>query len=306
LRYSFDEYELDTDRRELHCNGDLVSLEPQVFDLLKFLIQNRDRVVSRDDLIVAIWGGRIVSESALTSRINAVRSAVGDSGNDQRRIRTLPRKGIRFIAAVQEEPAKLGAAVAAEPISLPEMPSIAVLPFTNMSGDSEQDYFADGMAEEIITAMSRCKWLFVIARNSSFTYKGKSVDVRQIGRELGVRYIMEGSVRRAGDRLRIVGQLVDATSGAHIWGDRFEGGMSDVFELQDRITEAWSRPSNPGCSWQRSSVSNASRPPISLPTIFFFRRSSSNLSSPLRAWPQPFAASTGRSRSTPRTRVRLG
>jgi TolB-like protein len=238
LRYSFDEYELDTDRRELHCNGDLVSLEPQVFDLLKFLIQNRDRVVSRDDLIAAIWGGRIVSESALTSRINAVRSAVGDSGNDQRRIRTLPRKGIRFIAAVQEEPAKLGAAVAAEPISLPEMPSIAVLPFTNMSGDSEQDYFADGMAEEIITAMSRCKWLFIIARNSSFTYKGKSVDVRQIGRELGVRYVMEGSVRRAGDRLRIVGQLVDATSGAHIWGDRFEGGMSDVFELQDRITES--------------------------------------------------------------------
>jgi TolB-like protein len=107
-----------------------------------------------------------------------------------------------------------------------------------MSGDPEQDYFADGMAEEIITALSRCNWLFVIARNSSFTYKGKAVDVRQIGRELGVRYVLEGSVRRAGNRLRILGQLVDATSATQIWADRFEGEMSDVFDLQDRITES--------------------------------------------------------------------
>jgi TolB-like protein len=122
--------------------------------------------------------------------------------------------------------------------ALPDKPSIAVLPFTNMSDDPGQDYFADGMAEEIITALSRCSWLFVIARNSSFTYKGRSVDVRQIGRELGVRYVLEGSVRRAGNRLRFTGQLVDATSGAHIWADRFEGEISDVFDLQDRMTES--------------------------------------------------------------------
>jgi TolB-like protein/tetratricopeptide (TPR) repeat protein len=124
------------------------------------------------------------------------------------------------------------------PLALPDKPSIAVLPFQNMSGDPEQEYFADGMAEEILTALSRCKWLFVIARNSSFTYKGKAVDIRQVGRELGVRYVLEGSVRRGGNRLRFTGQLIDAISGAHIWGDRFEGELSDVFELQDRITES--------------------------------------------------------------------
>jgi TolB-like protein/predicted Zn-dependent protease len=113
-----------------------------------------------------------------------------------------------------------------------------VLPFANMSGDPEQEYFADGMAEEIITALSRCNWLFVIARNSSFTYKGKAVDVRQVGRELGVRYVLEGSVRRAGNRLRFMGQLVDTTTGAHIWADRFDGELTDVFELQDRFTES--------------------------------------------------------------------
>jgi TolB-like protein/Flp pilus assembly protein TadD len=124
------------------------------------------------------------------------------------------------------------------PLPLPEKPSIAVLPFANISGDSEQEYFADGMAEEIITALSRCQSLFVIARNSSFVYKGRSVDVRQIGRELGVRYVLEGSVRRGGNRLRITGQLIDATSGAHIWADRFEGDTSDVFALQDRFSES--------------------------------------------------------------------
>ena len=118
---------------------------------------------------------------------------------------------------------------------MPDRPSIAVLPFTNMSGDPEQNYFADGMAEEIITALSRCNWLFVIARNSSFTYRGQTVDIRQVGRELGVRYVLEGSVRRGGVRLRITGQLIDAISGAHLWADRFDGEMSDVFDLQDRI-----------------------------------------------------------------------
>jgi TolB-like protein len=118
---------------------------------------------------------------------------------------------------------------------LPDKPSIAVLPFANMSGDPEQEYFADGMVEEIITALSRIRWLFVIARNSTFTYKGQAVDVKQVGRELGVRYVLEGSVRKAGNRVRITGQLIDATNGAHLWADRFDGSLEDVFELQDKV-----------------------------------------------------------------------
>jgi TolB-like protein len=123
-------------------------------------------------------------------------------------------------------------------LPLPDKPSIAVLPFTNISGDPEQEYFADGMVEEIITALSRVKWFFVIARNSSFTFKGRAVDIKQVGRELGVRYVLEGSVRKAGNRVRITGQLIDAITCRHVWADRFEGGIEDVFDLQDRITES--------------------------------------------------------------------
>src|SRR5258707_44202 len=124
---------------------------------------------------------------------------------------------------------------AATPLPLPDKPSIAVLPFQNMSGDPEQEYFADGMVEEIITALSRIRWLFVIARNSSFTYKGRAVDVKEVGRELGVRYVLEGSVRKAGTQVRITGQLIDAVTGTHLWADRFDGSLEDVFELQDRV-----------------------------------------------------------------------
>src|SRR5262249_5216758 len=130
------------------------------------------------------------------------------------------------------------AAATAKPLALPDRPSIAVLPFQNMSGDPEQEYFADGMVEDIITALSRFKSLFVIARNSSFTYKGKAVDIKQVGRELGVRYVLEGSVRKAGDRLRISGQLIEAATGGHLWADHFDGVLEDIFELQDRITSS--------------------------------------------------------------------
>ena len=119
---------------------------------------------------------------------------------------------------------------------MPDKPSIAVLAFQNMSGDPEQEYFVDGMAEDIITALSRMRWLFVIARNSSFTYKGRAVDLKQVGRELGVRYVLEGSVRKATNRMRITGQLIDTATGAHLWADRFDGGLEDVFDLQDRVT----------------------------------------------------------------------
>ena len=245
MRYLFEEYAFDTDRRELHRGADVVSVAPQVFDLLDYLIRNRERVVSKDDLINAIWNGRIVSDAALTTRLNAARTAIGDSGEEQRLIKTLPRKGFRFVGPVREAQRPASAAVTdnpAEPpkpaLTLPDKPSIAVLPFINMSGDPEQEYFADGIVEDIITALSRFKALFVIARNSSFTYKGRAVDVKQVGRELGVRYVLEGSVRKAANRLRITGQLVDTTTGVHLWADRFDGALGDIFDLQDQVTES--------------------------------------------------------------------
>jgi TolB-like protein len=245
LRYLFEEYAFDTDRRELHRGSDIVSVAPQVFDLLDYLIRNRDRVVSKDDLINAIWNGRSVSDAALTTRLNAVRSAIGDSGEEQRLIKTLPRKGFRFVGTVLEVRGQGCIAVPDDRVELPksalvlpDKPSIAVLPFQNMSGDPDQDYFADGMVDEITTALSRFKFLFVIARNSSFAYKGKAVDIKQVGRELGVRYVLEGSVRKAAGKVRIIGQLIDAATGIHLWADRFEGDLTDIFALQDRMTES--------------------------------------------------------------------
>ena len=271
----------------------MVSVEQRVFDILSYLIRNRERVVSRDDLIALIWAGRIVSESALTTRINAARSAIGDNGQDQTLIKTLPRKGIRFVGTVYEQQSQAGrasgetgGAQTAPGLALPDRPSIAVLPFTNMSGDPEQEYFADGMTEEVITALSRCNWLFVIARNSSFTYKGKTVDVRQVGRELGVRYVLEGSVRRVGGRVRFVGQLIDASSGVHIWADRFEGEMSDVFELQDRFTESAVAAIEP--TLQIAEIDRLKKKPAANLNayIFFYARSSSSMKVPRKVSPR--------------------
>ena len=243
MRYLFEEYAFDTDRREL-CRGvDVVSIAPQVFDLLEYLIRNREWVVSKDNLIDTIWDGRTVSDAALTTRLNAARTAVGDSGEEQRLIKTLPRKGYRFVGIVRESQRPAGEEVsdtlAEQPrpaLPLPYKPSIAVLPFENMSGDPEQDYFANGMVEDLVTGLSRTGSLFVIARQSTLTYKGKAVDINQVGRELGVRYVLEGSVRKLGDQVRITGQLIDAATGAHLWADRIDGRVKDVFALQDRVT----------------------------------------------------------------------
>jgi TolB-like protein len=239
LQYLFEDYALDTARRELRRGTDLIAVEPQVFDVLDYLIRHRERVVSRDDLIAAIWNGRIVSDSALTSRINSARAAIGDSGDAQRLIKTLRGKGFRFVGVVREQASAVASPAehALPPPGLADQPSIAVLPFVNMSGDPAQDYFADGMTEEIITALARFKNLFVIARNSSFAYRGRSADIKGIARELGVRYVLEGSVRNSGDRVRITGQLIVAETGTHIWANRFERRLADIFDLQDEITE---------------------------------------------------------------------
>jgi TolB-like protein len=236
LPYCFGAYALDPGTRELRRGGEQVALEPQVFDLLVFLIENRDRVVSKDDLMAAVWQGRIVSESTLTSRINAARKAVGDSGDEQILIRTIARKGFRFVGALSDAPSPAEPSRAAFPS--PERPSIAVLPFVNMSGDPEQDYFSDGISEDIITALSKLRWFFVIARNSSFIYKGKAVHLKQVAEDLGVRYVIEGSVRKVGERVRITGQLNDVVTGSHIWAERYDRDLADVFAVQDEITEA--------------------------------------------------------------------
>src|SRR5262245_8021207 len=190
MQFHFGNHVLDVTRRELRQDAKGVAVEPQVFDLLVYLVQNRDRVVSKEDLIASIWGGRIVSESTLTSRINAARKAVGDSGDEQKLIRTIARKGFRFVGVVRaqadnEEPARAtgsppGNEQSRSGLPLPDRPAIAVLPFVNMSGDPEQEYFSDGISEDIITALSKIRWFFVIARNSSFIYKGKAVHMRQV------------------------------------------------------------------------------------------------------------------------------
>jgi len=250
MTLSFGDYEIDVERRELRRAETLVHVEPQVFDLLVYLVQNRDRVVSKEDLIASIWAGRIVSDSTLTSRINAARNAIGDSGEDKKLIRTIARKGFRFVGTVSipangNEPAK-----ATDPpwdeiqeqprraLPLPDRPAIAVLPFINMSGDLEQEYFSDGISEDIITALSKLRWFFVIARNSSFIYKGNAVHLKQIAEELGVSYVVEGSVRKVGARVRITVQLNDVATGSHVWAERYDRGMADVFAVQDEITEA--------------------------------------------------------------------
>jgi TolB-like protein/Tfp pilus assembly protein PilF len=250
VQFLFENHVLDTSRQELSCGGQGVPVEPQVFDLLCYLLENRDRVVSKDDLFDKIWEGRIVSESTLTSRINAVRRAVGDSGKDQRLVRTIARKGFRFIGDVrvhQDEargeeilprPSSNDNEAPQVPLAALDRPAIAVLPFSNMSDAPEQEYFSDGISEDIITALSKLRWFYVIARNSSFVYKAKSVHLKQIGEELGVGYVVEGSVRKDGDRVRITAQLNDVATGSHVWAERYDGSLADVFAVQDEITQA--------------------------------------------------------------------
>ncbi|MEH2556737.1 TolB-like protein [Bradyrhizobium algeriense] len=235
LRYFFDNFSLDTDRRELRRGADVIAIAPQVFDLLGYLIGNRERVVSKDDLISTIWQGRVVTDVALTTRLNAVRKAIGDSGDEQRLIKTFPRKGVRFVATVREAPDPTIATVISSPSPAAGKPSLVVLPFANLSPDPAQDYFVDGVTESLTTDLSRMAGIFVIGRNTAFTYKGKHVDLTQIGRELGVRYVLEGSVQRAGGRMRINVQLIDAETGNHLWGERFDKQVAGLFDMQDEI-----------------------------------------------------------------------
>lgn len=243
---------LDGDKREFTRHSEPIAMEPQVFDLLLYLLQNRDRVVSRDDLITAVWNGRIVSESTLSTRITAARKAIGDTGEDQILIKTYPRKGIRFVGDLQmvgvSRPDERGQGPAVPPSSVQSAPagpiewggrpSVAVLPFNNLSGDAEQDYFSDGITEDIITALSKYRSLAVIARNSSFAFKGARGDTRSAGLTLGADYLVDGSVRKTADRVRVTTQLVETETGRQLWAERYDRDLKELFDLQDEITTA--------------------------------------------------------------------
>ncbi|MCZ6586938.1 MAG: winged helix-turn-helix domain-containing protein, partial [Alphaproteobacteria bacterium] len=232
--YRFSDYSLDTDSFDLAHGTQAVAVEPQVFSLLQYLVENRDRVVSKDEIMAAVWDGRIVSDAALNSRISAARQAVGDDGKAQAVIKTFPRRGFRFVAALNEDD---DTAPTPEPTTVSDRPSIAVLPFHNLSDDPEQEYFSDGITEDIITALSRVRQFHVVARNTTFAYKGRAIGDTAVAGELGVRYVLEGSVRRAGDRLRISAQLIDGTTGNHLWAERYDRDQQDIFEVQDDITK---------------------------------------------------------------------
>lgn len=220
--------ELDLIRGEIRRDGAPIAVEPQVFTLIAHLAAHPGQVLSRDDLIDAVWDGRIVSDSAVASRINTARNILGDDGTAQKIIRTIPKRGFRFeIEAAPPKPAAL---------ELPEKPSIAVLPFENMSGDAEQAYFSDGITDDIITELSRHKELFVIARHSSFAFRDRDLPLPDIARALGVQYIAEGSVRRAGNRIRVTARLADVLSGQEVWAERYDRELVDVFAVQDEIT----------------------------------------------------------------------
>jgi TolB-like protein len=232
--YHFDRFVLDLGRGVLIADGVERNLRPKSFSLLCHFVENAGRLIDRDEINRAVWPGAFVTDDSIAQCVSDLRRALNDP--QQRLLRTLPRRG--YVLAVETQRVDDAPSDIAPPrpeASISEKPAIAVLPFQNMSGDPEQDHFADGMAEDIITALSRIRWLSVLARNSTFTYKGRAVDVKQVGRELGVRYVLEGSVQKAAGRVRITAQLIEAETSAHLWADRFDGSLEDVFDLQDSV-----------------------------------------------------------------------
>lgn len=227
----FEDCELDLARGELRRSGQVVAVEPIAFELLGFLASRPGELVTKDVLVDGVWGGRAISDSAISSCVAAARSAIGDTGALQRHIKTVPRRGFRFVAdshapRADTKPAR----------ELPAKPSIAVLPFTNLSGDPSQAYFSDGITDDIITDLSRYKELFVIARHSSFAYRDADKSRSEIARELGVQYLAEGSVQKTANRVRVNVRLIDPKSANEIWAERYDRETADIFEVQDEIT----------------------------------------------------------------------
>jgi TolB-like protein len=235
--YQFGSFRLDTAAGILFRGAEPTMLGQRAMALLRLLLDRARVPVSKDALIEAGWGELAIAENNLTVQIAALRRVLADAAETENWIETLPRRGYRYVgpAVTLRGPQHLQSAPVLAP---PEKPSVAVLPFTNLSRDPEQGYFADGVVDDIITGLSRIKWLFVIARNSSFTYRGEGVDIKRVGRDLGVRYVLEGSVRKAENRVRISAQLIEAASGVHVWAERYDRKSDDIFALQDEIALA--------------------------------------------------------------------
>jgi len=235
---TFGAFRLLPDTGELWHGDKAVKLTPRAAAVLALLAKRAQQVVTKEELVAHVWRAKAVGDDALTACIQELRQALGDNAREPRFIETWHRRGYKLVVPASSAVTRGPAMDDAPPPPLPDKPSIAVLPFQNLSGDPAQEYFVDGVVEDITTALSRVRWLFVIARNSSFTYKGRAVDVKQAGRDLGVRYIMDGSFRKAGDRVRITARLVDAASGVHLWSHRLDGSTEDIFALQDQVTES--------------------------------------------------------------------
>jgi TolB-like protein/tetratricopeptide (TPR) repeat protein len=241
----FDRFVLDLTRGCLRVGACDIHLSPKAFEVLRHLAKHGGRLAPKEELLATVWPNVIVSDDSLVQCIRELRQKLADE--EHRLIKTVPRRGYLLDVEISADTvmvqppramkasADIGVATA---LSLTDRPSIAVLPFNNLSGDPEQEYLADGVVEDIITELSRFRELFVIARNSSFAYKGKAVDVRLVGRELGIRYVLEGSVRRAGDRIRVAAQLIEAENGGHLWAEKYEHDYSHVFALHDEVTRS--------------------------------------------------------------------
>jgi TolB-like protein len=267
----FGRFRLDVGRRELWRDETLVHLGSRVLDILCLLVSARGEVVTKDELMARVWSGLVVEESNIHVHVSALRKALDDGASGQNLVVTVPGRGYRFIGPTPAPASDYRKLDALHGLPIPDRPSIAVLPFANLSGDTEQDYFADGIVEEIITALARMRWLFVIARNSSFAYKGRAVDVKQVARELGVRYVLEGSVRKSANRVRITGQLIDTATGAHLWADRFDGELEDIFDLQDNVSASVVNAIAP--KLERAEIERAKRMPTeSLDSYDYFLR----------------------------------
>ena len=261
MRLSFGDYELDTVNFELLCQGKPLSVEPQVFDLLAYIAQHRDRIISRQELLDNIWAGKIVSESTLSTCIKAARKAIGDNGREQKCIVTLNRRGYRFVADTQEQPDKIDIDKSANPdgdllkqaaidsseqlgdVCLfpaipsdnPDRPTIAVLPFSHNHGNESVSWMADVLSEDISILLARIPGFLVMSRNSTAHYRGREISIQQVGRELGTHYIVEGSIWESGDRLRVSVQLLDTSNEHMLWADRTEIPADKLNDFQDEV-----------------------------------------------------------------------
>ncbi len=270
MRLGFAGYEMDLRRHELRRDGSRVHVEPQVFDLLLHLLRNRNRVVSKDELLDVVWNGRIVSEAALSSRINAARKAIGDDGERQALIKTVHKRGFRFMGEVEETPAEAPASAPAPPVEAPAHPeqastrlSVVVLPFANHSAEPDTDYFSYGLTEDVIRLLARHRWLEVLSRHTAAAFRGRDVDAREIGAQFGVRYMVLGSVAKHGERVRLAADLISCKTGRQLWSQTYDLQLADVLDVQRTMSEQIAAAIEPELARLEREAA-VRRPPVSL------------------------------------------